>query len=856
MFQTETGGTKNLITNQLTDCSCNTADIFQHQDTHLEHEGNTGTTTTDASGCQPSVNSAPSYSDVNGNLSQNSSSTHTNGHIRSSDSKSKAIKMPGLINTTEKGANSNCNESGETQEKEMQEFGDEIQSHNGTKSPVDKSDVDDVQIRVDNEEDIPLGSEAANYYQSSVPQGLNNGNGEYLTVGQAFDKRLSWLLGSNDQNSFGSDFSQNTATSTSSDKSLDMILMERKEDPEMILTNLGFGGGEGDGSTITRIPERFLSQPSYAEGIDLTTLIDDDENLGQILQAMAEGDESLDCNRMTEMSEMGNQNYGNPFSSVLTGMKFLSAFRNSQNPLTSTPNLSSEKKETDAEVMAHPSILHPLNRDWLAKQGYYEKSTAVPKNKSKSKSSTPKLFKAMSQDAAERRKRFHQSKSTKHYSLHDLQEMEEDDSESKASSAMTSFDREYQFRSFATTSMSCDSFDSSDSPVYSSPGRSSFRRNDSLIDDEEAPVFVNENIIPQQSNVTTATSKIAHLRKSQVERLMSSEEDDGDYNVLSPQSSLERTLTWQQLHSMSERSNTVTSDDQTANQNKENFESLVDENQNEPGFKKVNVTECGSEVHEPSGNIGRMESIQSDSSGFAEADMTADHFIPETVAHHRHLAEETRLAQYALQRYKTELNVLETNFLVSSHLVKDELVPEEREEIDEFQLILSEVRKEIVEMEHLLANRIGGLNVGNDNFSPLLMMDIIGKMTDLLKEQIFQQKVAVEKDSDDEDLAEPFRQKTHQVPWLPEVSEQLYEIQRSVCNPQTLQLEKGLNDSLQEMRQSILHEVRQELHDNTKWLQKQLQDKDRELNRLKMEVMSESIKKGQTRKKHYYESDV
>lgn len=270
----------------------------------------------------------------------------------------------------------------------------------------------------------------------------------------------------------------------------------------------------------------------------------------------------------------------------MTGMRFLSAFRNSHNPLTSTPNLSTDKKDGEAEVIVqHPSILHPLNRDWLARQGYYEKSTAVPKNRTKSKSA-PKLFKAMSQDAAERRKRFHQSKSTKNYSLQDVQETEEDDSESKDSSAMTSFDREYQFRSFATTSMSCDSFDSSDSPVYSSPRRGSFRRNDSLIDDEEAPVFVEENIIPQQqTNVTMATSKIAHLRKSQVEKLMSSEEDDGDYNVMSPQSSLERTLTWQQLHSISERSNTVTSEDQTANQNKDKIESLVDENQNEPGFK-------------------------------------------------------------------------------------------------------------------------------------------------------------------------------------------------------------------------------------------------------------------------------
>lgn len=101
IFQTDTGGIKNLSAKQISDCSdSNTADICQDQDTQLDHEGNSGTTTFDASGCQPPVNSGPSYSDVNGNLSQDSSSTHTNGHIRSSDSKSKAIKMPGLINTT------------------------------------------------------------------------------------------------------------------------------------------------------------------------------------------------------------------------------------------------------------------------------------------------------------------------------------------------------------------------------------------------------------------------------------------------------------------------------------------------------------------------------------------------------------------------------------------------------------------------------------------------------------------------------------------------------------------------------------------------------------------------------------
>lgn len=56
-----------------------------------------------------------------------------------------------------------------------------------------------------------------------------------------------------------------------------------------------------------------------------------------------------------------------------------------------------------------------------------------------------------------------------------------------------------------------------------------------------------------------------------------------------------------------------------------------------------------------------------------------------------------------------------------------------REEIEEFQSLWKDVRREITEMEQLIANRLGGLVMGNDNYNPLLVLDIIHKVSSLVQ---------------------------------------------------------------------------------------------------------------------------
>ena len=49
--------------------------------------------------------------------------------------------------------------------------------------------------------------------------------------------------------------------------------------------------------------------------------------------------------------------------------------------------------------------------------------------------------------------------------------------------------------------------------------------------------------------------------------------------------------------------------------------------------------------------------------------------------------------------------------------------------MEEFKFLWKEVRREITEMEQLIANRLGGLVMGNDNFNPLLALEIIHKVS-------------------------------------------------------------------------------------------------------------------------------
>ncbi|XP_071148173.1 serine-rich adhesin for platelets-like isoform X3 [Mytilus edulis] len=215
---------------------------------------------------------------------------------------------------------------------------------------------------------------------------------------------------------------------------------------------------------------------------------------------------------------------------------------------------------------------------------------------------------------------------------------------------------------------------------------------------------------------------------------------------------------------------------------------------------------------------------------------------------HQQLEEETKLAQHTLQRYKAELNMMESQFLVKTQLVKDDLSYSDREDVQELQYLFGELRKEMLLTEETLANRLDGINMGNDNYNPMLALDVIRKMTELLREQSYQQQMVTEKD-------EETMETTHSATWRSSGSQRLSEA-KPRGSISDLDSEHSFSSSLSELKETILTEVRQELYDNTQWLHKELQKKERELNALKMELMSTNIKSGTTRKKHFYESDV
>ncbi|XP_069107269.1 protein ITPRID2-like [Argopecten irradians] len=388
-----------------------------------------------------------------------------------------------------------------------------------------------------NDEDIPMGTEANSFDQKER---------NFVTVlPPVMDKRLQWLLDApQNHNSFASDLSQNTTTSMSSDISLDMLLNDRNEDPEDILMGLGFGDTDETEDTIQRIPERFLSEPSELDGIDISGLIRDNPELSCLFQSYIDSQ-----NSSTDLSTQGPNSSGildrsphlnTTFCSVMNSMKFLHALQ--------SPSAQMQQSNYDTENDGVHSILNPENRDWLARQGYYlTKGGAAPSPPKPVPTSTHKLAKSWSMDAHERRKAFGKTRRHQHRSLSDLKEVDELTSPKAENRTGT-----YSFESlgnFNSVETSTDSFDSVDSNTLC-VGRQSLmegRRGSGVIIPVPLPMAEDR--------------AITNLRKQEVERMASFPDTDGDYNVsppLSAQSSLENTLTTKQLHKLSTKSSTCT----------------------------------------------------------------------------------------------------------------------------------------------------------------------------------------------------------------------------------------------------------------------------------------------------------
>lgn len=245
-------------------------------------------------------------------------------------------------------------------------------------------------------------------------------------------------------------------------------------------------------------------------------------------------------------------------TSVMHGMKFLNLLSSAK----SLNNLGDKSED-------HPSILqNPKNREYLAKQGFYERHNKS--NQADQSFKTNKLVKSQSLDASEKRKRFQATKSRNYSSLTNVPEQDEVFDSRKSGAAnyhsfgtsfgtarTSSFDN-YR-RSMTSMETSTDSYDSSDSPG----GRLRSAKQEPFADSGIWNTEDSQKSIDEEYLAEFATDS-ARQRRSQVNRMMSSDSynvgDDVDILTSPPLSrteSLENTLTANDFYKLGTKSSTL-----------------------------------------------------------------------------------------------------------------------------------------------------------------------------------------------------------------------------------------------------------------------------------------------------------
>ncbi|KAJ8320767.1 hypothetical protein KUTeg_002354 [Tegillarca granosa] len=96
------------------------------------------------------------------------------------------------------------------------------------------------------------------------------------------------------------------------------------------------------------------------------------------------------------------------------------------------------------------------------------------------------------------------------------------------------------------------------------------------------------------------------------------------------------------------------------------------------------------------------------------------------------LLDETQIVFDALKKYKKELDISEAKFNLSHMILDEELSNTEKDSIRELKFLRSEIRKEIEIMERQLEHRSKSLNEGCQNFNPLVCLEVVDKMMELI----------------------------------------------------------------------------------------------------------------------------
>ncbi|XP_046565245.1 uncharacterized protein LOC124273943 isoform X2 [Haliotis rubra] len=212
----------------------------------------------------------------------------------------------------------------------------------------------------------------------------------------------------------------------------------------------------------------------------------------------------------------------------------------------------------------------------------------------------------------------------------------------------------------------------------------------------------------------------------------------------------------------------------------------------------------------------------------------------------KRVQEETRLLQHSLQTYKAELQVMETSCLLQYQLAYEDMAEDEREEVEELQMLWRELREQIYNMEQLLSHRMKAVTKGSDFFTFLSTLNVIQTMTELLKEQMYQQTVSpsLEQEEEQEEEEEMCEEReaqasfTHSSPFLPPSPMTSYSSVFGI--PGNGPPEYNPQHSLDEMRRSLMEEMREEMNRSTQQLHLDMQTKDNEIQRLNLQLMMQS----------------
>ncbi|KAL5005909.1 hypothetical protein ScPMuIL_017067 [Solemya velum] len=357
------------------------------------------------------------------------------------------------------------------------------------------------------------------------------------------DKRMDWLIGRESMpGSLSSDTSQITNASSDSVNSVEGLLAERTINADEMLMSLGFCSQMEANHDFSRIPERFYKTPQSLSGANIGQYLMEHDDLQHLLNVMESQRGGGQVSQQSYSRAPGMWHSPHSLSSVLHGMKFLSAVQSSQH------NTQCEQTQADNmenSVQQSCSILHPDNRKELAKQGFYDFN-----NKAVSATWAEKLKqlqKSKSMGAEERRKNFQKSRihnnnwSMSRNDPNESSSIEYDDQESP-----TRVRRSYELRSFSTDlSTSAESSDSSFSRDLSRTSKNSSSIADlrktkqeeiqKIMDDEDSSKL--NRSIDQMPHILQPTTSISEMRSKQVNQ-MEKGFYDGDY-ILSPKSSFD-----------------------------------------------------------------------------------------------------------------------------------------------------------------------------------------------------------------------------------------------------------------------------------------------------------------------------